>query len=123
MVSIKANLSILLENMSKKVTFLGYVPNSILPSLYSACEVLVLPSKKEAFGIVLLESLACETPVIATNNGGPRDIIANQEVGFLVNFGDEEELASKILAIIGDRKLYKRLGINGRLLVEREYSW
>jgi glycosyltransferase involved in cell wall biosynthesis len=109
--------------MSKKVTFLGYVPNSILPSLYSACEVLVLPSKKEAFGIVLLESLACETPVIATNNGGPRDIIANQEVGFLVNFGDEEELASKILAIIGDRKLYKRLGINGRLLVEREYSW
>lgn len=56
--------------ISEQVRFLGYVPDDELPALYSSADVFVLPSKYEGFGLVVLESVACGTPVIGADAGG-----------------------------------------------------
>jgi len=57
--------------------------------------VFVLPSKRESFGITVLEAMACRTPVIATETEGPRDYIENDKDGFLTKINDAEDLAIK----------------------------
>src|SRR5262249_13834193 len=61
--------------------------------------VVVLPSRKESLGMVLVESLACGTPVVATRSGGPEDIV-NEKVGVLVPPEDPEALADAIQRVL-----------------------
>ncbi|GAC1641053.1 MAG: glycosyltransferase [Ktedonobacteraceae bacterium] len=67
-----------------RVRFLGAQPQHILPQLYSAANVTVVPSYHESFGLVAVESLACGTPVVATRAGGLTTVIQNDENGYLV---------------------------------------
>jgi glycosyltransferase involved in cell wall biosynthesis len=67
--------------------------------------VLVLPSRAEAFGAVLVEALACGTPVVATRCGGPEDVV-NEQVGHLVPSDDEEALAGAIEDVLAHRDRY-----------------
>src|SRR4030042_2392648 len=61
------------------VIFLGLVEQEMLPFFYSAADICVVPSYYETFGLVVLESLACGTPVVATQVGGVGDVIRNGE--------------------------------------------
>jgi glycosyltransferase involved in cell wall biosynthesis len=74
---------------------LGTVAPDDLLELYRTAWVTALPARAEAFGLVLVESLACGTPVLALDQGGPRDIVT-PDVGRLVD-EDEEELAAGLL--------------------------
>lgn len=67
----------------------------------SATDVLVLPSRQESFGLVLVEAAALGKPAIATRTEGPSEIIVDGETGFLVTPDDEEELAQKIIDFFG----------------------
>lgn len=67
-----------------RVKFLGAQTQDVLPLLYSAADVTVVPSYHESFGLVAVESLACGTPVVATRAGGLTTIIRNDENGYLV---------------------------------------
>ena len=69
------------------VRFMGHLDVSQLRGLYSAADVCVVPSRREPFGLVAIEALACGAPVIATNQGGLPDII-NEDVGALVEVDD-----------------------------------
>ncbi len=71
-------------NIEQRVQFLGAQPQDILPYLYSAADVTVVPSYHESFGLVAVESLACGTPVVATRAGGLATIVRNDENGYLV---------------------------------------
>ncbi len=71
-----------------------------LAKVYSAVDVLICPSKQEAFGQVALEAQACGTPVIASNVGGLKDIIQHERTGLLVNEGDANAFASGISNIL-----------------------
>ena len=75
--------------------FLGHLNSTQLRSLYSTADVSLVPSRREPFGLVAIEALACGCPVIATNQGGLTDII-NDDVGQLVNVEDAEDLARAI---------------------------
>ena len=75
------------DNMLKDLHFLGFLDISQLRGLYSVADVSVVPSRREPFGLVALEALACGCPVVATNQGGLPDII-NDEVGSLVDVDD-----------------------------------
>lgn len=105
-------------------SYLGYINNElILSCIYSAADVLVIPSSEEAFGLTCLESVACGTPVIAFNNvGGFPEMIKSAETGFLVTQKDTAELTEKIIWMINHPKERKQMGENARRLVEQEYT-
>lgn len=79
----------------QNVHFLGFVPVYQLRRLYNAADVVVVPSRREPFGLVALEALACGCPVVATNQGGLPDIV-NDKVGSLVEVDDPFSLAEAI---------------------------
>lgn len=73
------------HDVDDQIQFLGYIPNDELPILYSSADVFSLTSRYEGFGLVLLEAMACGTPVIATDVGGVATVVEDGENGFLIN--------------------------------------
>jgi glycosyltransferase involved in cell wall biosynthesis len=92
-----------------------------LRNLMSHAELLVLPSntRLEAFGIVLLEAMACKTPVLAFDTPGVSEVAKNG--GFV--FSSISELSQLILELHGNEGLRRALGDKGRRAVEEKYSW
>jgi len=74
-----------LKNQFPQATFLGWVDHEHLPWIYSASDILILPSKFDTFSCSVLEAISCGLPVIAYKIKGPKDIINDAENGFLVN--------------------------------------
>lgn len=83
-----------------KVVFCGFIPDERLVTYYNLCDVFVMPSKKEGFGIVFLEALACGKPVIAGNKDGSVDALLDGELGTLVDPDKEEEIAHAIVEVL-----------------------
>jgi len=115
--NIAKNLSI--EN---KVHFEGAVPHSKMLELMSNCDIFVLPSRDEAFGVVYLEAMAFKKPVIGSIGEGISDIIIDGENGLLVNSKDAENLAQKLETLISSESLRKRIGKNGFESIKK-YTW
>jgi glycosyltransferase involved in cell wall biosynthesis len=84
--------------------------------------LLVLPSREEGFGLVLLEAMAAGIPIVATNVGGIPEIVEDQVSGILVEKENPKELASGILAVLENGMLRQKL-IRGGRKVARRYSW
>ncbi|MCD4740960.1 MAG: glycosyltransferase [Desulfobacteraceae bacterium] len=84
-------------NLQNHIKLIGSVPDDLLPIWMNACDIYVLPSLSESFGIVQLEAMACGRPVVATYNGGSEEIIISDDYGYLVESADSEELAEKVL--------------------------
>lgn len=82
------------------VTFLGLVKHEQLPYFYNAADVCVVPSYYESFGLVALESLACGTPVVATDVGNHQKIIRQGETGYVVRDNAPRRLADKIALVL-----------------------
>jgi len=72
-----------------------------IPSLYRQCSVWIIPSLTEGFCLPGLEAAASHCPVISTRCGGPEDYIRDGESGFIVNVGDSDAMASRILEVVG----------------------
>ena len=108
--------------LKDNVRFLGYVPDSMLPSLYSSSDVFVLPSiTAESFGITLLEAMASGTPVVGSNVGGIPEVINN--CGFIVEPSSPKKLSDAVITLLDDEDLRKKFGRKGRKRVEEKYSW
>jgi glycosyltransferase involved in cell wall biosynthesis len=110
--------------LESRVRFLGHVADdAVLASAYREARFTVLPSEYEAFGLVLLESLAQGTPVIASRVGGIPEVIEDDRTGLLVPPGDVPALAEAMRRLWGDPALARRLGRHGRTEVVPRYSW
>jgi D-inositol-3-phosphate glycosyltransferase len=94
-------------NLSSRVSFAGLVDYVKLPDYYNAADVCVFPSYYESFGLVPLESLACGTPVVATDVGDLRNIIRQGETGFVIKNADPRKLAEKIEIILADTENFR----------------
>jgi D-inositol-3-phosphate glycosyltransferase len=79
---------------------MGLIKHEKLPYFYSAADVFVIPSYYESFGLVALESLACGTPVVATNVGNLKSIIRQGETGYVVMDNAPHRLAEKIAFLL-----------------------
>jgi phosphatidylinositol alpha-1,6-mannosyltransferase len=116
--------------VADRVVFSGYAPEGDLPSYYNACDVFVMPSRQiegregiEGFGIVYLEANACGKPVIGGNSGGVAEAVQDGVTGFLVDPLDHHAFASAVTKLLCDHDLARRLGMQGRERVEREFAW
>lgn len=83
----------------------------------------VNPALTEPFGLTLIEAAASGLPIVATEDGGPRDIIGNCHNGILVNPLDSAAIAQALLHILDDRKLWQKYAKNGLNGVKRHYRW
>lgn len=81
--------------------------------IYPSCDLLVLPSFSESFGLVLIEALACGNAVIGSNIGGIKEIIT-EDVGLLINPNDSQDLANAIDKILQDEELLNKFKSNAR---------
>jgi len=97
------------------VEHLGHVDSDrLLRTIYSACDVMVVPSRLEAFGLVALEAQACGVPVVAFASGGPADIVKDGSTGRLAAPFDTDQLAHGIAWITEDLGRARVLGAAGR---------
>ena len=80
-----------------------------------------MPSRQEGFGLVFLEAMALGKPVIAGPLGGAREVVEDGVTGFLIAPDDLETLTSRLIRILQDEVLRRRLGAAGRKRVEQNY--
>ncbi|MDK9709435.1 MAG: glycosyltransferase [Desulforhopalus sp.] len=85
--------------------------------------VFVNPALTEPFGLTLIEAAASGLPIVATEDGGPVDIIANCRNGYLINPLDRETMAKTLLMVLTDQQEWRRLANNGVRGVKTHYSW
>ncbi len=88
--------------IADSVTFKGLIRHDRLPDFYSAADVCVVPSYYESFSLVALESLACGTPVVASDVGDLKNIIRQGETGFVVPESTPPRLAGAIALFLGE---------------------
>ena len=116
--------------VSDAVHFIGRAEETDLPGLYSASDVYVMVSRSldgnsnyEGFGITYLEANACGIPVIGADTGGVADAIVDGQTGYLIPPDDVPALTDRLLRILGQPDLGRRLGENGRARVLRDLNW
>lgn len=109
--------------LEDNVVFYGRVPDLTKMKLLKASRCLVLPSIMESFGLVFLEAMACEKPVIAYDIPAARETISDGYNGFLVPQKDVNYLSSKISDILSNKSKAKKMGRNGRKLVKERFTW
>ncbi|MES2568225.1 MAG: glycosyltransferase [Bacteroidota bacterium] len=105
------------------VNFPGRIAFSEISNYYNMLDVLVNISDYESFGVSVIEAMACEKPVIATNTGGLKEIIENSEFGSLVEVGNVQQTVLEIEKYLLDESLKLRIGKAAREKVIQKYSW
>jgi alpha-maltose-1-phosphate synthase len=99
------------------------VPLEDVIQLYSHAAVFACPSVYEPFGLINLEAMACETPVVASAVGGILEVVEDGRTGLLVPPASPDDLAAAIRRVLGDAAFARALGQAGRRRVEERFSW
>jgi glycosyltransferase involved in cell wall biosynthesis len=94
-----------------------------LVNLYNEAALFACPSVYEPFGIINLEAMACETPVVATRVGGIKEVVVDEENGLLVPPADPAKLGRAMTRILEDPALGTRMGKAGRKHVFKHFTW
>jgi D-inositol-3-phosphate glycosyltransferase len=102
------------EGIGDRVRFLDPYPHEQLPDVYSAAEVLLMPSRSESFGLAALEGQACGVPVVAAAVGGLRWTVAHGTSGFLIPGHDPGPYARRVVDVLQDPALAARLSVGAR---------
>jgi glycosyltransferase involved in cell wall biosynthesis len=114
-------------DLLERVVFAGYVPHPEAPDYLSAFDLLVLPSEtqanwREQFGRVIIEALACGTPVVGSSSGEIPHLLRRTTGGMVFEEKNPTALAGVLRALCTDRPLRTRLGTQGRGVVRRDYT-
>lgn len=110
-------------NLQNYVVFLGSLPHHEAMQEMAQCEVFVLPSWNEAFGVVYLEAMAHSKPIIGTTGEGISEILANETVGVAVPPRDVLALRGAIRELLSNPSQAKAMGTRGQELVSRQFTW
>ena len=93
-----------------------------VPALLAGLDVVACPSFHEPFGMVIVEALAAGRAVVASDSGGPAEIIEHGASGLLFATGSSEALAAQLLALVGDPGRRRSLGAAGRARVRQAFT-
>ena len=108
--------------VADRVAFPGRLTSQEVAHAMSRASVVVVPSRREAFGIVVLEAWRSGAPLVVTTRGGPATLVRHRVDGLVVDPEDTDELADAITSVVTDTRLAHRLSVAGRSSVER-YTW
>lgn len=103
-------------------SLVGYVTEDDKEALLARCDVFVLPSKGEAFGIAILEAMAYQKTVITSNSGAFLEILRDGDTGLIFPVGAVGDLASAIIRVHADNALRTAMGKNARADLERRFD-
>ncbi len=109
--------------VADRVIFAGKISDEILPSYYKACDVFVLPSTNEGFGIVFLEAMNYAKPCVGVKAGGVQDIICHKETGFLSEPDDLKNLVQYLVLLLKNKDVRDSFGAGGRERLKKEFSF
>jgi glycosyltransferase involved in cell wall biosynthesis len=102
---------------------LGYLSDERLQRLaFAAADLFVFPSLADNLPLVLIEALACGTPIVAFDTGGIPELVRPMETGYLARYKDADDLSHGIQMLLEDEDLRIRMGISCRQVAEAEYS-
>ena len=114
--------SILNSKTSKNVKYLGQVNYKVIINLLEESTVVVLPSFAEAFPMTWLEAMAMEKALVTSNIGWAKEIMVQEKTGYMEHPNDHDRVAEKILKLLQDDKLRKRMGAQARKKVQQEFN-
>jgi glycosyltransferase involved in cell wall biosynthesis len=98
-------------------------PLEFMPDMYRVADVVVYPSSvAEPFGLTMLEAFASARPIIVTDMGGMPEVVQNEISGYIVHQRDFEALADRVITLLGNDGLCRRIGRSGRRNVEQHYT-
>ena len=107
----------------ERIEFLGQKSRAEVVSLLRGCQVFVLPSRFETFGIVILEAMTFKKPVVATTAGGIPEIVENGKNGILVPPDDPQALAEALIKLLKDQSLQVSIAENGYATVRERFGF
>jgi len=111
------------KKLGETVNFIGNIENKSLSNYYRSANIVVVPSYRESFGLVILEGMANMIPVVASNVSGPASIISHNKNGLLFEPRNPLELKNKIIELYKSSDLANRLSEQGYKDVFENYSW
>lgn len=111
------------HGLTKKVQFMGYVPDHQLVGLYSDALATVIPSTYESGPLVMLEAMACGCPVISTPVGMAPEVMGQASCGILLPRADARAIVDAAHTLFSDAGLKERMGAEARELMTRGYTW
>jgi glycosyltransferase involved in cell wall biosynthesis len=106
--------------IADKIDWKGFVAYSKLPEYFRAADVFVLPSLLEGTPRVLILAAAAGIPIVSTDVGGADSVIEQGKTGFIVRQGDEDEFTKKILFLLSNSRIARRMGRAGQTTVLKE---
>ena len=109
--------------ISNKVYFAGYMHGKDVQKMYKAADIAVFPSTYEPFGIVALEAMLSENPVVVSDIGGLNEIVQHRENGMKSYCGNPNSIADSILELLYDHKLCADITKKAKNKVRNEYNW
>ena len=109
--------------ISNKVYFAGYMNGKDVQRMYKAADIAVFPSTYEPFGIVALEAMLSENPVVVSDVGGLNEIVQHRENGMKSYAGNPNSIADSILELLYDHKLCADITKKAKNKVRNEYNW
>ncbi len=110
-------------DIADRVVFHGWISKVDLPSYYSAADVCVVPSYSEPLGRIILEAMACRTPVIGSRVGGIPDLVQPDKTGLLFDVGSVDQLQTKLKWLLNQPELVRQMGDNGYQYIQTYQTW
>ena len=109
-------------NLQENIKFVGYISDKEKINLLSRSSALVLPSFVEGFGLVILEAFAMEKPVLVADVKPLSELVYNNIDGFVLPVNSPKKWAEKLIYMLSNKEICEKMGKQGRLKVEKEYS-
>ena len=106
--------------LEERVAFKGFISEPVFAMM--GMDVMILPSRNEAFGLVLIEAMRCGIAVAGVNAGGVPEIITHGETGLLFEWDNPDQLAEQLAELFRDPGLRNKLAINGKAMADMEFN-
>ena len=109
-------------DITPSIRFIGYRAGKDLVGLFKSADLIVVPSRNEPFGIVILEAWSAVKAVVATRTGGPAEFVRHKDTGWTVPC-DADSIGEGLRSVLADDSHARRMGIAGRKEAETRFSW